>query len=88
MILANKGTGLYNATFENNLIKSATNIPTGLLSINNIFNQNPLFKDIKSADYSVSQNSPAKGNAIPILTIMDDIENNPRNQQPTIGCYE
>ncbi len=88
MAFLNKGSGQYNVTIDNSLIRRKEGIPNAIGGSNNILNQAPLFTDRSIWDYSLEANSPAKGAAQPISSIIDDLCDQARSGTPTIGCYE
>ncbi len=84
----NKGSGLYNVTILNSLVRRKDAIPGAINNSNLIINQDPLFNDRLSWDYSLKSNSPAKGAASVNTFFLDDICDQPRSATPTMGCYE
>lgn len=88
LLLANKGSGQYQANFENCLIRMPGQLPGSVGNTNIIYNQDPQFEDRRAWDYSLSSSSPAKGIGQAIGTIVDDIVDAPRSATPTIGCFE
>ena len=84
-----KGSWDYNVHFDNCLIKRS-----GDFSIANtnqlILNTDPLFIDVSKWDFHIPTNSPAKGTGQYILKaeLMNDLDGTPRQNPPSIGCYE
>ncbi len=80
-----KGTQ-FNIQFENCLIKNKPNVVVP--GINNIFNQDPKFKNIGERDFSLLEGSPCidKGKNNPSTNI--DLYGNMRLQVPDIGAIE
>jgi hypothetical protein len=55
----------------------------------NILNQDPQFENYAQKKYTLNASSPAKGKAVTINTITDDLPGKTRsNSAPTIGAYE
>lgn len=72
--------------FQNNLVRTKM---TGLEAFNNIVNQDPSFKNTEEKDYTLNDNSPARGKGLVISGISTDLKGLVRNSTtPTIGAYE
>jgi hypothetical protein len=67
-----------------NIIKAK--VPLG--GTGNIYNTNPLFKDITRSDFSLTASSPAVGKANPSTSLSTDYNENPRDAQPDMGAFE
>lgn len=67
-----------------NLIKAK--VPLG--GIGNIYNVNPLFKDITRLDFNLTASSPAIGKANPSSSLPTDFNENSRDAQPDMGAFE
>jgi len=78
----------FNVSLQHCLIKRNDAIPAGVLSQNNILNQDPLFNNRQEWDYSLLASSPAKNAGTPLASIIDDINDILRSNTPTIGCHE
>lgn len=70
--------------FNHNLLKSGI---TGLDTLGNIVNQDPLFVDHTRYDYKLDTLSPAKDAGI-FIGITMDLEGNLRDSKPDMGAYE
>jgi len=92
LLLNNAAGGNTNSTvknIQNCLIKTKDYVSSFPATLNNIFNQDPLFNDYTKNDYDLKSSSPAKENGIPVSTINVDLKGRTRNAStPTIGCYE
>lgn len=86
--LGNRGTGQYVANFENCIIRRKDPLSNLVGASNIIYNQDPQFTNRLEWDYTVSDNSPAKGAGQSIGNISDDLNDQPRGAAPSIGCYE
>lgn len=91
ILISKKGNNSFSAILENNLYRAKNTIPNATL-LNNLVNTPPSFDSINEASryYDLRINrgiSPAinKGKNISIFFDLDD---NPRDDQPDIGCYE
>ncbi len=71
--------------FSNNLVRTKlTTLPN-----TNIINADPIFENSAEFNYSLKDNSPAKGKGVFITGIDKDISGKSRNTStPTIGAYE
>jgi hypothetical protein len=87
----------FNLTFRNNIVRvkdllKPDNTPNFLTNCVNCINADSkakIFKKIASADYHLDSLSIAEMKALPIPTILKDIDGKSRdNQKPDIGCYE
>lgn len=70
--------------FNNNLLKSTI---SGLDTLGNIINQDPLFIDKSRYNYRLDTLSPATDNGI-FTGITHDLDGNARDANPDIGAYE
>lgn len=82
-----KGSGFYNYSFENCIVKTKRNTSS---FISTIKNSDPVFNDISKDDYHLKSNSPAinNGKSLIGIGISDDMDSKSRDSQPDIGCYE
>ncbi|MFZ9661704.1 MAG: hypothetical protein ACO29O_07480, partial [Chitinophagaceae bacterium] len=91
IFISKKGDKNFSAIIENNLYRAKNTIPDATL-LNNLINTPPLFDSVNEASryYDLRIN---KGNSPAInmgknMFIPFDLEDNPRDDQPDIGCYE
>jgi hypothetical protein len=75
-------------SLTNCLVKTKDAIPAFVTQLNNIINQDPLFKDYTKGDYHLQSGSPAAGHGIAAGTINTDLDGVIRANPPSIGCYE
>ncbi len=71
-------------SFSNSLFRSSEDVLAGN---NSILNENPLFKEPADDNFNITEGSPVIGKALP-STVVQDIINTPRDQNPDIGAYE
>lgn len=89
------GTGGYDVTLQNCLIKRNDPMPAEVKNVTNcIFNQDPKFVDYTTGNYKLQSGSPAidKGMIINATSltpaVTDDLDGKSRGGNPDIGCYE
>lgn len=81
-------------TLDHCLIRSNTSLPAWVTQQNVILNQDPLFENTNASnlhfnDYHLKTGSPAKGTGITFSGMAGvDMDGTPRNNPPSIGCYE
>lgn len=73
--------------FENNLIRSQS-VFTEPFFVNNIWNQNPGFKDVTENDFEFWSTSPLRDAGNNLFFVPTDILGNSRVNVPDIGAYE
>lgn len=73
---------------SNCLVKAKDAYPNFVTQINNILNQDPVFKDYSKGDYHLDASSPAVANGISAGSINTDLDGVLRANPPAIGCYE
>jgi hypothetical protein len=79
--------GVLNYHFANCAIKTDQNV-SGTEFTNNLVNQDPQFYDVAIQDYRIWSSSPCKDTGNNSPGINTDLEGNPRDGSPDIGCYE
>ncbi|MEZ5018058.1 MAG: choice-of-anchor Q domain-containing protein [Flavipsychrobacter sp.] len=86
-----KGTGTYDVTLNNCLIRLKETLPAEVKANNNILNQDPNFTDHKNWNFRLKSGSPAINAGItppaPVV-INRDLDDKARDVQIDIGCYE
>ena len=75
-------------SLTNCLVKTKTALPQFVTQLNNIINQDPLFKDYTKGDYHLQENSPAIATGITAGSINTDLDGVIRGNPPSIGCFE
>lgn len=70
------------------LLKSVDPIPAFVTGGSNKINQDPQYVDYTKDDYHLQESSPAKAAGQSIPGITTDIDGKPRNNPPSMGCYE
>lgn len=86
-----KGTGTYDVTLTNCLLKTKEALPAEVKVSNNILNQDPQFIDYQNWDFKLKQGSPAINAGAtpqPPVVINKDLNDKTRDAQIDIGCYE
>lgn len=78
-----------NVKIEHSLYKSGEALPNWVISNNNISNQNPKFIETSKYNYHLEASSPAinTGFSYPNM-LAKDLDQIPRNNPPSMGCYE
>jgi len=76
-----------NYYFANCNIKTDQNV-SGPEFSNCQINQEPLFQDISIQNYHIWSTSPCKDAGNTTTIVNNDLDNNPRDGNPDIGCYE
>lgn len=78
---------LLNYHFANCAIKTDQNV-SGPEYTNCLINQDPVFTDVSLQNYHIGSNSPCKDAGNTASGINTDLDNNSRDGNPDIGCYE
>lgn len=91
ILISKKGDKTFIAILENNLYRAKNTIPDATL-LNNLINIPPAFDSINEArryyDFRINKGASPAINKGKNLFIPLDLEDNPRDDQPDIGCYE
>ncbi len=81
----NNQGGTFSLVMQNNLLRTQQ---TALNTNGNVLNADPLFVNVQNNDFSLNNNSPAKGRGV-FVNITTDIRDKPRSStNPTIGAFE
>lgn len=81
----NNQGGAFSLVMQNNLLRTQQTV---LGTNGNILNQDPLFMNVQENDFSLNNNSPAKGKGV-FVNITTDIKEKARStSKPTIGAFE
>lgn len=83
---AKKTDWAYNLTVDHCLLKRTDAMP--ITPTNTVLNVDPQFTDLAKWNYRPKSTSPAKGAGITLPAILNDLDDLPRGNPPSIGCYE
>ena len=83
---AKKNDWAYNLTVDHCLLKRTDAMP--ITPTNTVLNVDPQFTDLAKWNYRPKSTSPAKGAGIALPAILNDLDDLPRGNPPSIGCYE
>ncbi len=86
LFLNQKGSWDYNVAMNHCMIKRKSVFP--VLPTNSLINVDPQFSDISKWDYRPKAGSPARQAGFFQPAYINDLDDKPRNNPPTIGCYE
>lgn len=78
----------YDITLDHCLIKMKDTIPTAVVKVNNILNQDPKFENYSEWNFKPTAGSPLINTGVSVSGLNTDIEGKVRDAQPDIGCYE
>lgn len=91
VLISRKGSSKFTAILEHNLYRAKNTIPDASL-LNNLINTPPAFDSINEArryyDFRINKGASPAINKGKNLFIPLDLDNNLRDDQPDIGCYE
>ena len=84
--VAKKTDWAYNLTVDHCLLKRTDAMP--ITPTNTVLNVDPQFTDLAKWNYRPKSTSPAKGAGIALPAIINDLDDLPRGNPPSMGCYE
>jgi hypothetical protein len=84
--VAKKTDWAYNLTVDHCLLKRTDAMV--ITPTNTILNVDPQFTDLSKWNYRPKSTSPAKGAGIALPAIINDLDDLPRGNPPSMGCYE
>jgi hypothetical protein len=84
--VAKKTDWAYNLSVDHCLLKRTDAMV--ITPTNTILNVDPQFTDLSKWNYRPKSTSPAKGAGIALPAILNDLDDLPRGNPPSMGCYE
>ncbi|MBL7765484.1 MAG: hypothetical protein JNJ58_05290 [Chitinophagaceae bacterium] len=88
IVFNSKGSSAYNMNLQNCLLKRTNALPAIVSNNNGILNQDPEFKDYSNWNYLPLSSSPVKSAGVYDPFVIQDLDDNTRNNPPSIGAYE
>lgn len=88
VVIDKKDDNIANVVLSNCILKSKDPLPAFIAQTAIKLNEDPMFKDYSKNDFHLQAGSPAIGAGINVGSLNVDLDNVPRLNPTSIGCYE